>query len=148
MTGASDADGDPITFAYQWQESSDNSAFGNIAFTTASLTNTATVPGKYYRVVITPNDSIANGSPFPTASVQIASELQILSIQISGLNVLINYNAVGGVSYELQSKTDLIANNWGFIATNTPAVTGPDQFTDAGAASKTQRFYRVRQLPP
>jgi subtilisin-like proprotein convertase family protein len=150
VTSVSDADGDlPITFTYQWRASSDNSAFNDIAFTSISLTNTATTPSKYYRVVITPNDGIGNGAPFTTTSVHVqgGAELQILSIQLSGQNVLINYDApVGGASYELQFKADLTLPNWDGIATNNPASPGPDQFIDVGAASKTQRFYRVRQF--
>jgi hypothetical protein len=147
VTSSNDADNDPITLAYQWQDSGDNSEFSNIAFTSDSLTNTATTPGRYYHVVITPNDGIADGLPFTTTSVTIPSDLQILSILISGADVLINYSAVSNQTYELLFKADLTITNWDGIATNTPTVTGLDQFIDAGAASKTQRFYRVRQLP-
>lgn len=146
---ASDADNDPITYAYQWQDSSDNSLFGDIAFTAGTLPNAATTVGRYYRTVITPNDGIANGGPFTNASVsvQVASELRILSIELSGTNVLINYNTDGGVTNELQMKIYLTEINWTGILTNTPVSTGPDQFIDVGAASQTNRFYRVHQLP-
>ena len=71
VTSASDADGDPITFAYQWRQSTDNATFSNIAFTAGTLPAVATVAGDYYRVLITPNDGKTNGTPFTTASVLV-----------------------------------------------------------------------------
>jgi hypothetical protein len=72
VTSASDVDGDPITFAYQWQESTDNSIFTNLLGQTASnLSAAVTIAGDYYRVTITPNDGQTNGAPFTTASVLV-----------------------------------------------------------------------------
>jgi hypothetical protein len=71
VTSASDADGDTITFAYEWQQSVDNSNFSDIAFTKDTLLAAATVAGDYYRVTITPNDGKTNGAPFTTASVLV-----------------------------------------------------------------------------
>ena len=149
VISVSDADNDPLTFTYQWQESSSNAAFNDIAFTLGTLTNAATIAGHYYHVMITPNDGIADGVPFTTAAVQIALDLslQILSIQISGSNVEITYSAVASNAYELQTLTDLTVSNWNGIATNTPDTTGPDQFIDTDAASWTNRFYRIKLLP-
>ena len=147
VTSASDADNDPITFAYQWQDSSDNTNFSNIAFTANMLTNTATTPGRYYRVVITPNDGIADGAPFATGSRQIIFDLRILSIQLSGPDIIISYSAIASNTYELQAESDLILSNWTGIITNTPLAAGLAQFIDFGAAGFTNRFYRVRLLP-
>ncbi len=72
VTSATDADGDPITFVYQWQESTNNTTFGDLGGQTSSnLLAAITVAGDYYRVVITPNDGITNGAPFTTASVLV-----------------------------------------------------------------------------
>jgi len=72
VTSYGDPDGDPVTFAYQWQESTDDVAFSNIGFTAATLPASATAVGRYYRVVVTPNDGHVDGAPFTTASVQVA----------------------------------------------------------------------------
>ena len=87
--------------------------------------------------------------PFTTTSVQIALglDLQILSIQVNGSNVEITYSAVASNVYELETLTDLTLSNWNGIATNTPGATGPDQFIDSGAASESNRFYRIKLLP-
>jgi hypothetical protein len=72
VTSASDPDGNPITFAYQWQQSINNTIFTDLGGQTASnLAATITVAGDYYRVIITPNDGITNGAPFTTASVLV-----------------------------------------------------------------------------
>jgi hypothetical protein len=68
---ASDADGDPITFAYQWQQSTNDVSFGNIAFTSDSLLASATIAGDFYRVLVTPNDGVAAGQTFTTGSLLV-----------------------------------------------------------------------------
>jgi hypothetical protein len=70
VTSASDADGDPITFAYQWQESATN-LVGQIA---SNLLASATFAGGFYRCVITPNDGEGNGAPFTTAEVLVPAD--------------------------------------------------------------------------
>jgi hypothetical protein len=73
VTGIStnDPDGDPITLAYQWQQSTNNVTFTNIAFVANTLPAAATIAGDYYRVAITPNDGHTNGATFITASVLV-----------------------------------------------------------------------------
>jgi len=67
-----DPDGDSITLAYQWQQSTNNVAFTNLIGQTAStLAAAITVAGDYYRVTLTPNDGHTNGAPFTTASVAV-----------------------------------------------------------------------------
>lgn len=75
VTSASDPNNDPITFIYQWQESTNNTTFGDLGGQTSSnLLAAITVAGDYYRVVITPNDGITNGAPFTTASVLVPAD--------------------------------------------------------------------------
>jgi hypothetical protein len=77
VTDASDANGDSITFGYQWQESTTN-----LAGQTASILSSAlTFAGGSYRCVITPNDGKINGSPFVTSAVLVP-----LDANANGLN--------------------------------------------------------------
>ena len=71
VTSTNDPDNNPITLTYQWQESTNNVSFTNIAFTAATLPASATTAGDYYLVIITPSDGITNGAPFTTSSVHI-----------------------------------------------------------------------------
>jgi hypothetical protein len=67
-----DPDGDPITLAYQWQQSTNNIAFTNLVGQTATTLGAAiTIAGDFYRVTLTPNDGHTNGAPFTTASVLV-----------------------------------------------------------------------------
>ena len=67
VTSSFDADSDPITFAYQWQESATN-----LAGQTANiLLAPVTFVGRSYRCVITPNDGHGNGPAFTTAAVVV-----------------------------------------------------------------------------
>ena len=72
----------PVSFAYQWQQSSNNVVFTDLTGQTLdALPAGVTVAGTYYRVVITPNDGQTNGAPFITASVQV-----LLDSDNNGLN--------------------------------------------------------------
>jgi len=76
VTSASDPDGDPISYTYQWQQSANNVAFINLTGqTVSSLAAAWTIAGNYYRVIITPNDGQTNGVPFTTASVRVAVDV-------------------------------------------------------------------------
>ena len=73
VTSATDPDGDPISYTYQWQQSTDNSTFNNLTGQTASTLSAAfTIADDYYRVVIASNDGHTNGAPFTTATVHVA----------------------------------------------------------------------------
>jgi hypothetical protein len=73
VTSATDPQGNPLSYAYQWQQSTNNTTFGNVAGQTANtLSASLTRADSYYRVVITPNDGLTNGAPFTTSSVQVA----------------------------------------------------------------------------
>ncbi len=70
---ASDPNSNPVTFAYQWQDSTNSVAFANLAGQTAStLLSNVTVAGNYYRFIVTPNDGLTNGAPVTTMAVQAA----------------------------------------------------------------------------
>ncbi len=72
VTSATDPDGDPISYAYQWQQSANNVTFISLTGQTASsLSAIWTIAGDYYRVVITPSDGQTNGAPFISASVLV-----------------------------------------------------------------------------
>jgi hypothetical protein len=85
VSSATDADNDSITFTYQWQDSTNDVDFSNIAFTLATLANTATSTGRYYRCEITPDDTITNGAVFATASVLVTGSVACVDCDSDGL---------------------------------------------------------------
>jgi hypothetical protein len=75
ITSANDADGDPITFAYQWQQSTNGVSFADMTDqTVATLPANLTAAGDYYRVSITPNDGLADGQTFTTAALLVPAD--------------------------------------------------------------------------
>ncbi|HXI84031.1 MAG TPA: hypothetical protein VNL17_08080 [Verrucomicrobiae bacterium] len=196
VTSSNDADGDPITVAYQWQQSVDSSNFSNIAFTVNPLPASATIAGNYYRVLLTPNDGVADGQTFTTASVLVpvdadgnginddwevqyfgqigidpnadpdgdgfsnlqefaagtdptnsSSALRITSIVANGPDIVISFTTCSNKTYDAQYNDDLTTSNWSGVATNIPGTGAIVSTNDPGAASLTNRFYRVRLVP-
>lgn len=69
---ASDADGDPISYAYQWQSSANGVAYADVAgLTTDTLPPAPERSGLLWRCRITPSDSGAAGQPFITGAVAL-----------------------------------------------------------------------------
>ncbi len=69
---ATDPEGDPITYAYQWQRSNDSINFINApGKTAASLPADPANQGLLWRCRITPSDGNSSGAPFFTAPVLV-----------------------------------------------------------------------------
>ena len=69
---ASDPESDPITLAYQWQQSSNNVAFTDIAgATTSSLALNGGLSGRLVRCRITPTAATQTGAAFTTETVAV-----------------------------------------------------------------------------
>jgi len=69
---ASDPEGDPVTFLYQWQFSGDGMVFADaFGATAATLPASPAHGGKRWRCVITPLDPGAAGPPFVTGEVNL-----------------------------------------------------------------------------
>jgi len=81
-----------------------------------------------------------------TDPTNAASAMRITAITPAGSDLVIDYDAVANKQYELQFTDDLSTSNWVGIATNAILTTGAAQFTAAGAAGLSNRFYRVRLL--
>ena len=196
VTSSNDADSDPITVSYLWQQSVDSSNFNNIAFTINPLPASATIAGDYYRVLLTPNDGVANGQTFTTASVLVpvdadgnginddwevqyfgqigidpnadpdgdgssnlqeflagtnptdsSSALRITSIVTNGPDIVISFTTCSNKVYDAQYNDDLTLPNWLGFVTNIPGTGAIVSTNDPGAASLTNRFYRIRLVP-
>jgi len=68
----------------------------------------------------------------------------LTSIKVIGANCLIDFTAVNGGQYDLESAPGLGNNLWSPVATNIQGFDGTVQVTDINAASQPMRFYRVR----
>jgi hypothetical protein len=136
VTSGSDPNGDSITYAYQWQQSTNNAAFVNMAGQTSStLAATLTSAGSYYRVVITPYDGLTNGAPVTTASVRVAvdadgnginDDWEVQYFSRIGVDPTADPDHDGGSNYQEYLAGTNPTNGTSFLRITSLAITGSD----------------------
>jgi PKD repeat protein len=83
-----------------------------------------------------------------TNYINVAGQLRISSIQLSGLNVLVSFNSQAGKFYRLEFTSQISTGAAWFTAADQVAGTGGVvQASHANGAGQTYRFYRIRELP-
>jgi PKD repeat protein len=75
------------------------------------------------------------------------SALRITSIVTGEADVVVSFTSSTNKLYDLQFNDDLTLSNWNAAVTNVPGTGTITSATDLGAASLTNRFYRVRLVP-
>ncbi|MFN7141662.1 MAG: hypothetical protein ACK4UN_20255, partial [Limisphaerales bacterium] len=77
----------------------------------------------------------------------------LLSVTQTNTNVVLNWAAVGGRSYVIQSAIQLSDSSQAGFVDVSPIIVmpgtneGPASFTHIGGASANGRFYRIQTLP-
>jgi hypothetical protein len=137
-----------LPLAYQWRTNgisladggSISGSLGNV-LTLAGLTTNST--GNYSLVITNAYGSVTSSvarlvvvyRTNSTPEIALGSpQPGVLNLQLAG-----GY----GLSYVLESRTNLVAGAWPSIATNVADITGAWRFTDSGMASNPARFYRL-----
>jgi uncharacterized repeat protein (TIGR01451 family) len=95
-------------------------------------------------------DGFSNLQEFLTGTdpTDPSSALRITSIVPTGPDVIVSFTTCcTNKLYDLQFNVDLTTSNWSAVVTNIPGTGGITSATDPGAASFTDRFYRVRLVP-
>lgn len=76
---AGDAEGDAISYAYQWQSTTDGTTYNDAAgATTTSLPAAAGNSGKLWRLRITPSDAFGTGAAFFTSTISVNNRPNLL----------------------------------------------------------------------
>jgi hypothetical protein len=95
--------------------------------------------------------SVPGQSPAPSfVHLNNATKFRTEALVRHGLNVVVTFDAVAGNTYRLEYKNALTDDTWtrvAGVADLTASKTGLARLTDPGAASVSQRFYRVRLVP-
>ena len=97
-------------------------------------------PGHYMLFILN-----SNGVPAVAKTVRIG--MGILAVTKFGPDNLVTVTTYPGTKYTLERTDALPSANWVTVAANFTATANTALITDAGGASTTRRFYRVRQVP-
>jgi hypothetical protein len=133
-------------------------------FTTASVTVPVDADGnginddwevQYFgHIGIDPNadpdgDGLSNLQEFlaGTDPTDSSSSLRITSIVTNGPDIVISFTTSSNRAYDAQYNDDLTISNWSAVVTNIPGTGAIVSTNDPGAASLTNRFYRIRLVP-
>lgn len=72
---------------------------------------------------------------------------RVNDVAVTGTNVIIRFSTQTGRNYRLERAAAINTNTWTQVGGNVPGTGGTVQVTDGGAATQTNRFYRVRITP-
>ena len=68
----------------------------------------------------------------------------ITSFTLSNGNCVLRLKTLLGLSYDVQSASEMVGGSWSLAATNLSGTGGLIEMTDTNAAAQAQRFYRAR----
>ncbi len=129
-----DSVGDGITDAWRKQY------FGG-AGTTTNSTNCATCAPLH--------DGYDNQQAFLTGAnpTNAATRLMLGSLSDNHTDITVGFSSVQGIVYRVEFSDNLAAGSWAFLADQILGTGATIQITDPGAATLTNRFYRLAVLP-
>jgi hypothetical protein len=81
--------------------------------------------------------------PNGTLSFRVSPTLPTYKLQISQPNAVLSFSSENNVLYDIQANSNLVGGFWSTIASNLTGTGGTLTFTDTGAATQPQRFYRI-----
>jgi len=89
--------------------------------------------------------------PVPGSTIDTNQDLVLtvpapadLRVTLVDTNVVLTFTALSNLLYDIQSRNDLGSGSWGNIVTNITGNGGTVTNIHVGAATQSQRFYRVR----
>lgn len=82
------------------------------------------------------------------AYVDASNVLKTPNLNFSGADVMISFSCVSGKTYAVEYTDSMLPTNWIALVSGIVGNGGNTQFPDIGAASLTQRFYRVHLMLP
>ncbi len=129
---------EPIT--YHWRK--DSVALGLQTGSTLTLTNLTTNSAGTYSVIVS---NSAGTQTTSGAVLSIASRPVISPTKVNN-SIRLAFTGETGVTYRLETATNVAATTWNTLTNLTPLTDGPLAVTNAPASSNL--FYRLRLLGP
>ncbi len=130
------------TAVINWKQYSGN---GTTTFADASQSLTSanfSAPGSYTLML-----SVADGVHAVAYDAVVAHSVPASSPSLNGNDFVLSFASVLGQRYRVEETNDLVAGSWSTLADNISGTGGTLPITDFGAASASQRYYRVVVLP-
>jgi Subtilase family/Domain of unknown function (DUF5011)/Bacterial Ig-like domain (group 3)/Immunoglobulin I-set domain len=143
--------------ATNWSDADGDAPFiASISASTNGVTVTNATPNLFYANPNYVNDQFVcavsdgfGGTNFQTVTITVVPQTNATPA-ISGVaiqpasGITLKLSGGDGLTYVLESTTDLTSGNWLPVATNTLGVTGTWQFTDFGVTNNPACFYRLK----
>ncbi|MBI4327827.1 MAG: immunoglobulin domain-containing protein, partial [Chloroflexi bacterium] len=155
-----------------WSDLSDNSTYSGVRTATLTVSGATTAMiGDQFRCVASNSEGSATSNPTTlgttdgaldsdgdgysdlqefiagTDPLNPASALRITAIQESGADVQLDFDAVSGKKYRVESKDSLSDLTWTEIDEFTSNITGTQTFEELGAVTGPTKFYRIKAGP-
>ena len=132
---------------YQWQKNGTNLLDGdNLAGSTnriLTLTNVSLADSGNYSVMVSNSlGSVTSSNALLTVVIQPVFQ----TVAATNGTITLNWNAMNGLKYQLQSNADLSSANWNNLGSVITATNGIVTVSDI-IGTNTQRYYRVMLLP-
>src|SRR5205807_475623 len=122
LGSATDADGDPITYAYQWYKN--GQAIGGATAATLSLPGSGVRKGDHVTVKVTPGDGIVQGTTVTSAAVTVADSAPVIgSVNIVPSNPAVTGTLTANVVNPSDADGDAITYSYQWCK-NGQAITG------------------------
>ena len=85
---------------------------------------------------------------FPYLEIIAVPISQVMSLVISGSDVKISFTTTNGLPYAVEANSNLTTGSWNVLTNSIAGTGGIVTFTDSGAATLPQRFYKVGPVTP
>ncbi len=125
-----------------WKQYSGNGTATFVDPTQSQTSAMFTAPGSYTLML-----SVADGVHAVAYDAVVVRSVPATSPALSGNDFVISFASVAGQNYRVEQTYDFTGGSWSTVADNISGTGGAIPITDFGAASATQRYYRVVVLP-
>jgi hypothetical protein len=114
-----------------------NLSTGNLVSLFLTATTNSTVGFTFH------SRNFINPTQFPFLEIIAVPIPPVTSLVVVGQDVRISFATTNGVSYSVECNANLVTGSWNTLTNGIPGTGSIVTFTDSGAATLPQRFYRV-----